>query len=108
MRTLPYGTQKDKNSQAYGSGDGGGSNIVQGAHQPALPDCRRNFFKGGAAVVEGGRPASSLDASMARRISSRYSLVLSSTIPIEKPEEEKCSCMLKNQNYLKNKVKLKR
>ena len=38
----------------------------------------------GATVVETGRPASSLDAAMARRISSRYSAVRSSTIPIAK------------------------
>jgi hypothetical protein len=48
MRTLPYGTQKNKiKTQAYGSGDGGGSNIVQGAHLPALPDRRRDLLEGG-------------------------------------------------------------
>jgi hypothetical protein len=44
----------------------------------------------GAAVVEGDRPASSLDASMARRISSRYSLVRSSTIPIAEKPRKNC------------------
>jgi hypothetical protein len=56
----------------------------------------------GAAVVEGGRPASSRDASMARRISARYSAVLSSTIPIRNTKKR---VVFKNQNYLKNKVK---
>ena len=36
----------------------------------------------GAAVVETGRPASSLEAAMARRISARYSAVWSSTMPM--------------------------
>jgi hypothetical protein len=45
----------------------------------------------GAAVVEDGRPASSLEAAMARRISARYSAVWSSTIPITRAKE-KCSC----------------
>jgi hypothetical protein len=51
-----------------------------------------------------GRPASSRDASMARRISARYSAVLSSTIPID-PQTKRV--VFKNQNYLKSKVKLK-
>jgi hypothetical protein len=59
----------------------------------------------GAAVVEDGRPASSLEAAMARRISARYSAVWSSTIPITRAAEN--VFLLKNQNYLKNKVKLK-
>jgi len=56
-----------------------------------------------AAVVEVGRPASSLDASIARRISARYSAVRSSTMPIS----GKINARVQLQNYLKNKVELK-
>ncbi len=58
----------------------------------------------GAAEVETGRPASSLDAAIARCISARYSLVRSSTIPMA---GRKMQIVCKNQNYLKNKVNLK-
>jgi len=33
--------------QTYGSGDGGGGDIIQGAHQPALPDRSRDLLEGG-------------------------------------------------------------
>ena len=33
--------------QTYGSGDGGGGDVVQGAHQPALPDRSRDLLEGG-------------------------------------------------------------
>jgi hypothetical protein len=54
----------------------------------------------GATVVEVGRPASSRDASMAQRISARYSAVLSSTMPIIARQ----NLYARIQNYLKNKV----
>jgi hypothetical protein len=33
--------------QTYGSGDGGGGDVIQGAHQPALPDRSRDLLEGG-------------------------------------------------------------
>ena len=39
--------------QTYGSGDGGGSDIIQSAHQPALPDRSRDLLEGGGR--RGGR-----------------------------------------------------
>ena len=33
--------------QTYGSGDGGGGDVIQGAHQPALPDRRSDLLEGG-------------------------------------------------------------
>jgi hypothetical protein len=59
----------------------------------------------GAAVVEGDRPASSLDAAMALDLLK----VLTGTI-VDNPhrgEAEKKMFVCENQNYLKNKVKLK-
>jgi hypothetical protein len=98
MRTLPYGTQKNKKSQAYGSGDGGGGNIVQGAHQPAFPNRRRNLFEG-----RGCRAGRWKARFFSRRVHRPLNLcqIFSGAI-IDDPHPGK------NQNYLKNKVKLKK
>ena len=104
MRTLPYGTQKNKNSQAYGSGDGGGSNIVQGAHQPALPDCRRNLLEGRGR--RGGDRQARFFPGCRHRPLYLSEILAGAVIHDTHDGERKCSGV-QNQNYLKNKVNLK-
>ncbi len=109
MRKLIYGTQNRKSrkrSQAYGSRDGGGGDIIQGAHQPALPDRRGDLLEGG-----GRRGGSGQARLLSGRLHGAADLgeilrrpVINNPHSIHKQTK---GVGFKNQNYLKSKVKLK-
>jgi len=105
MRKLLYGTQKNrKRSQAYGSRDGGGGDIIQGAHQPALPDRRGDLLEGG-----GHRGGDRQTRLLPRRRHGTPDLfqVLSGPIVNDPHRKIKKQPVGTNQDYLKNNVKLK-
>ena len=84
--------------QTYGSGDGGGGDVIQGAHQPALPDRSRDLLEGG------GRRGGS---GQARLLSGRlhgapdFREVFCSLIVHDTHGRERKWSRNQNQNYLK-------
>ncbi len=125
---LPYGKQKTRRTakieynkipwehyhtvprkikiQAYGSGDGGGSNVVQGAHQPALPDRCGDLLEGGGRC--GGDRQPRFLPGRLHGAPDLWEVLAGPIVHYTHHEGDRKNILVcKNQNYLKNKVKLK-
>ena len=91
--------------QTYGSGDGGGGDIIQGAHQPALPDRSRDLLEGGGR--RGGSGQARLLSGRLYGTADLREILRGLVVHYTHHEGERKMFVCKNQNYLESKVKLK-